>query len=54
MIAGEVRIPAFSMKNEPLIRKHVFSAILAVLRAEPEAKMRTFLSSASGMLASSV
>jgi len=32
MIAGSVRIPAFSMQNEPLIRKHVHSAALTVLR----------------------
>ncbi len=32
MIAGSVRIPAFSMQNEPLIRKHVHSATLTVLR----------------------
>lgn len=33
MIAGAVRVPAFSMRNEPLIRKHVHSAALTVLRA---------------------
>jgi hypothetical protein len=32
MIAGEIRVPAFSMRNEPLIRKHVHSAILTALR----------------------
>jgi hypothetical protein len=32
MIAGAVRIPAFSMRNEPLIRKHVHSATLTILR----------------------
>ena len=32
MIAGSVRIPAFSMQNEPLIRKHVHSATLTILR----------------------
>lgn len=32
MIAGSVRVPAFSMQNEPLIRKHVHSATLTVLR----------------------
>ncbi|MBN1888258.1 MAG: DEAD/DEAH box helicase [Thermoflexales bacterium] len=32
MIAGEIRVPAFSMRNEPLIRKHVHSATLTALR----------------------
>ena len=32
MIAGEIRVPAFSMRNEPLIRKHVHSEILTSLR----------------------
>ena len=32
MIAGAIRVPAFSMRNEPLIRKHVHSAILTALR----------------------
>ena len=32
MIAGEIRVPAFSMRNEPLIRKHAHSAILTALR----------------------
>ncbi len=32
MISGAVRVPAFSMRNEPLIRKHVHSATLTVLR----------------------
>lgn len=39
MISGEIRVPAFSMRNEPLIRKHVHSAILTALRErakEPE------------------
>jgi len=31
-IAGTVRIPAFSMQNEPLIRKHVHSTVLTALR----------------------
>ena len=34
MIAGEIRVPAFSMRNEPLIRKHVHSAILTSLREQ--------------------
>ncbi|NMC72417.1 MAG: DEAD/DEAH box helicase [Myxococcales bacterium] len=33
MIAGEIRVPVFSMRNEPLIRKHVHSAILTALRS---------------------
>lgn len=32
MISGEIRVPAFSMRNEPLIRKHVHSASLTALR----------------------
>ena len=32
MIAGSVRVPAFSMRNAPLIRKHVHSATLTALR----------------------
>lgn len=32
MIAGEIRVPAFSMRNEPLVRKHVHSATLTALR----------------------
>ncbi|MBN1947324.1 MAG: DEAD/DEAH box helicase [Bradymonadales bacterium] len=32
MIAGEIRVPAFSMRNEPSIRKHAHSAILTALR----------------------
>jgi len=32
MIAGEIRVPAFSMRNEPLLRKHAHSAILTALR----------------------
>ncbi len=32
MIAGEIRVPAFSMRNEPLVRKHVHSAVLTALR----------------------
>ncbi len=40
MIAGEIRVPAFSMRNEPLIRKHAHSALLTALRdlASEEAK----------------
>lgn len=32
MISGRIRVPAFSMRNEPLIRKHVHSATLTALR----------------------
>lgn len=32
MIAGAIRVPAFSMRNEPLIRKHIHSAVLTALR----------------------
>jgi rubrerythrin len=42
MIAGEIRVPAFSLRNEPLLRKHVQSALLTGLRAladAPEAKI---------------
>ncbi|MBU1238849.1 DUF1998 domain-containing protein [Myxococcota bacterium] len=37
MIAGEIRVPAFSMQNLPAIRKHSHSAMLTALRlAHPE------------------
>ncbi|MFH1532056.1 MAG: DEAD/DEAH box helicase [Pseudomonadota bacterium] len=47
MIAGEIRVPAFSMRNEPLIRKHVHSEVLTSLRElvteeEQEALDRAF------------
>ncbi|MBU0610323.1 MAG: hypothetical protein KKI08_20750, partial [Armatimonadetes bacterium] len=32
MITGSIRVPAFSMTNAPLLRKHVHSAILTSLR----------------------
>lgn len=32
MIAGTVKVPAFSMQNEPLVRKHAHSTILTCLR----------------------
>lgn len=32
MIAGAIRVPAFSLRNEPLLRKHVHSALLTGLR----------------------
>jgi hypothetical protein len=33
MISGQVRVPAFTMRNEPLVRKHVHSASLTALRS---------------------
>jgi hypothetical protein len=38
MIAGAIRVPTFSMRNDPLIRKHIHSAALTALRelARPE------------------
>jgi ATP-dependent helicase YprA (DUF1998 family) len=41
MIAGEIRVPGFSMQNEPLIRKHVHSATLTALREEGPEVART-------------
>ncbi|MDO9537689.1 MAG: helicase-related protein, partial [Thermoplasmata archaeon] len=40
MITGDIRVPAFSMKNAPLITKHIHSAALTKLRelASPEEK----------------
>ena len=37
MISGEVRVPAFSMRNEPLVRKHIHSTVLTALRSIPAA-----------------
>ncbi len=39
MIDGRIRIPAFSMSNEPMLRKHSHSAILTALRrsSDPQA-----------------
>ena len=38
MITGRIRVPAFSMRNAPLVRKHVHSATLTILRrmADPQ------------------
>jgi hypothetical protein len=33
MISGEVRLPAFSLRNAPLIQKHVHSTLLTALRS---------------------
>lgn len=40
MISGEIRLPAFSMNNELLVRKHVHSVVLSTLRQSvtPEEK----------------
>lgn len=43
MIDGRIRVPTFSMANEPLIRKHVHSAILTLLRRLPESERRDAL-----------
>lgn len=47
MISGEIRVPAFSLRNEPCIRKHVHSTVLTALRElatdrEKEILERTF------------
>lgn len=47
MISGEIRVPAFSMQNEPLIRKHIHSTTLTCLRElttaeEKETLQKTF------------
>lgn len=42
-IAGTVRIPAFSMQNEPLIRKHVHSTVLTALREWANVDEKTIL-----------
>ncbi|MCD6359535.1 MAG: DUF1998 domain-containing protein [Armatimonadetes bacterium] len=46
MIDGRIRVPSFSMSNEPLIRKHVHSAILTLLRQLPETTSREALEKA--------
>ncbi len=47
MIAGAVGVPAFSMRNEPLIRKHVHSAVLTALRGlESDPRVREILGGA--------
>ncbi|MGD9498200.1 MAG: DEAD/DEAH box helicase [Armatimonadota bacterium] len=46
MIDGRIRVPAFSMANEPLIRKHVHSAILTLLRQLPADERRDALTAA--------
>jgi len=43
MIAGHIRVPAFSMRNEPLVRKHVHSAILTSLRGSVNEQERALL-----------
>ncbi len=46
IIDGRIRVPAFSMANEPLIRQHVHSAILTLLRQLPEGERRDALTAA--------
>ncbi len=46
MIDGRIRVPAFSMSNEPMVRKHVHSAILTQLRQLPESERRETLETA--------
>ncbi|MCD6449624.1 MAG: DEAD/DEAH box helicase, partial [Thermotogaceae bacterium] len=36
MISGKILVPAFSMQNEPLIRKHIFSTVLSFLRQKED------------------
>ncbi|MBW2703779.1 MAG: DEAD/DEAH box helicase [Deltaproteobacteria bacterium] len=36
MIAGEIRVPSFSLRNEPMLKKHVHSTILTYLREEAD------------------
>jgi len=36
MIAGEIRLPAFSMNNDLLVRKHAHSVILSILRQKTD------------------
>jgi ATP-dependent helicase YprA (DUF1998 family) len=46
IIAGDIRVPAFSLQNEPLIRKHVRSCVLTALRALVNNEEREVLSQA--------
>ncbi|MFW5739161.1 MAG: helicase-related protein, partial [Myxococcota bacterium] len=46
MIAGEIRVPAFSLRNRPLIRKHAHSAILTTLREVASEKEQEVLDTA--------
>ncbi len=46
MIDGRIRVPAFSMANGPLIRQHVHSAVLTLLRQLPENERRDALTAA--------
>lgn len=46
MIAGEIRVPSFTMRNEPLIRKHAHSAILTALRELADEDERRLLDEA--------
>ena len=43
MISGEIRLPAFSMNNELLVRKHTHSVILSTLRQKINEKENEYL-----------
>lgn len=43
MITGKVRIPAFSMRNKPLITKHIRSAVMTWLRLKRSEKINEIL-----------
>lgn len=43
MISGDIRVPSFSLQNEPLIRKHVRSCVLTELRALANEEERQIL-----------
>jgi len=43
MISGEIRLPAFSMNNDLLVRKHAYSVILSTLRQKASEQERTIL-----------
>ncbi|MGI5818748.1 MAG: DEAD/DEAH box helicase [Armatimonadota bacterium] len=46
MIDGRIRIPAFSMSNEPMLRKHAHSAILTALRQSSDPTVPEVLANA--------
>ena len=46
MIDGRIRIPAFSMSNEPMLRKHAHSAILTALRRSGDPRVPEVLAHA--------
>ena len=43
LILGEIRVPAFSMRNEPQIAKHVHSAVLTAQREESDPEVPEIL-----------